>query len=54
MLNSLPLQVDVDKEVDVGAVVMVCEDVDVVLVELDVAGPEGHAEQTASTVWLVG
>ena len=42
MLSSLPVQVDVFKEVDVGAVVIVCDDVDVVLVELDVAGPEGH------------
>lgn len=50
MLSSLPLQVDVNKEVDFGAVVIVCEDVDVVLVELDVVGAEGHAEQTASTV----
>ena len=50
MLSSLPLQVDVAREVDVGAVVIVCEDVDVVLVELDVAEPEGHCEQTASTV----
>ena len=49
MLSSLPVQVDVDKEVDVGAVVIVCEDVVVDLVELDVAG-EGHWEQTASTV----
>ncbi len=50
MLSSLPVQVDVDKEVDFGAVVIVCDDVDVVLVELDVAGPEGHCEQTANTV----
>ena len=50
MLSSLPAQVDVDKEVDVGAVVIVCEDADVVLVELDVAGSEGHCEQTANTV----
>ena len=44
------MQVDVDREVDVGAVVIVCEEVVVCLVVLDVAGPEGHWEQTASTV----
>ena len=50
VLSSLPLHVDVAREVDVGAIVIVCEDVDVGLVKLGVAGPAGHAEQTASTV----